>query len=80
MSLEMGGARAAGTFAGLFFVCQGAAGLLGPAAAGVAFDIMDTKRPLFVLIGTSLAIACTFFAMLPRGLGEARETRMAGPH
>lgn len=78
MALELARRNAAGTFAGLFFTCQCAAGLLGPAAAGAVFDGVGSKRPLFLVIACALSLACALLAALPRGTGEVRPGRSAG--
>lgn len=71
MALELGGKERAGTYAGMFFFCQSLAGMLGPAACGLVFDAVDSKRPLFPLMALSLATALVLMLRLRRGFAEA---------
>ncbi len=71
MAIELSGPARAGIWAALFFVCQGVAGELGPALAGLVFDGLGDKRSLFLLIGADLVLAFLVLLALPRGFAEA---------
>jgi MFS family permease len=73
MALELGTAAQAGSLAGAFLLVQSVAGVVGPSLVGVWFDLTGSKRALFVLLATFLAIAFVLFATLATNFGEARK-------
>jgi maltose/moltooligosaccharide transporter len=72
MGLELGTAARAGSIAGALLLVQSLAGVVGPAIVGSTFDVLHTKRPLFVILAAFLAAAIALLATLRRGFGEAR--------
>jgi maltose/moltooligosaccharide transporter len=71
MALELGTAARAGSLAGAFLLVQSVAGVIGPSAAGLWFDVTDTKRSLFLLLALFLTGAFVLLATLSSGFGEA---------
>jgi maltose/moltooligosaccharide transporter len=72
MGLELGSAARAGSIAGALLLVQSLAGVVGPAIVGTTFDVMDSKRALFLLLATFLVAAIALLASLRAGFGEAR--------
>lgn len=60
MALEICPPNQAGTYTGLYYMCQHAAGILGPPLLGLIFDLAGTRRPLFLIValfsGTSMIL------------------------
>lgn len=72
MALELGSPARAGSLAGAFLLVQSVAGVLGPALVGGWFDVVGSKRALFVLLAVFLAGAFVLLSTLRAGFGESR--------
>ncbi|MFO0985018.1 MAG: hypothetical protein U1E76_25365 [Planctomycetota bacterium] len=72
MAFEILPAGRAGSVAAVLMLSQAIAGILGPAMLGLVFDVMSTKRPLFLLLAAALLLAFALLASLEAGFGEAR--------
>jgi Na+/melibiose symporter-like transporter len=72
MAMELGTRARAGALAGAFLLVQSAAGIIGPALVGQWFDVMGSRRSLFLLLAAFLVGALALLATLGRGFGEAQ--------
>ena len=60
-----------GILAALFLLCMALGGAIGDPLNGAIFDLVDSYRPLFVLMGGYTALAFAAVLFIPRGTGEA---------
>lgn len=60
-----------GILAALFLLCMALGGAIGDPLNGVLFDLVDSYRPLFVVMAGYTALAFAAVLFVPRGVGEA---------
>ncbi|HKN68592.1 MAG TPA: MFS transporter [Gemmatimonadaceae bacterium] len=70
MAFELGTTARAGALAGALLLVQSAAGVLGPALVGGWFDVMGSRRALFLLLAAFLTAAFGLLTTLEPGFGE----------
>jgi MFS family permease len=60
-----------GVLAALFLLCMALGGAIGDPLNGGIFDLVDSYRPLFLLMAGYTALAFMAVLFIPRGTGEA---------
>ena len=60
-----------GILAALFLLCMALGGAIGDPLNGAIFDLVNSYRPLFLLMGGYTALAFAAVLFIPRGTGEA---------
>jgi MFS family permease len=68
-----------GILAALFLLCMALGGAIGDPLNGGIFDLMDSYRPLFLLMAGYTALAFAAVLFIPRGTGEADTTPSSQP-
>ncbi len=69
MVMELCHASQRGTYTGLYYIFSGLAGIGGPFVLGVIFDLVGSKRPLF--LGAAVAMVVALFLIRAVRKGEA---------
>jgi MFS-type transporter involved in bile tolerance (Atg22 family) len=73
MVVQMCHPKDTGTFTGLYYIFSGIAGAAAPSIAGLLFDVVGSKRPLFFFAVVFMAIAMVLMLSVKKGEAKVQE-------
>jgi maltose/moltooligosaccharide transporter len=71
MALELSQPSQVGTYSGLFVMCQYGAGIFGPPVLGLVFDLVGSKRPMFLVVAIYAVLSLVLILRIRKGVAEA---------